>query len=124
MVILKNILVATDFSEPSSVALAYGRELATSYRATLHVLHVVENVMVHYSPEIGLTSPVLQEKIEAVAQRDLEKLISAVTGGRSMSSCSYSGVRLLRADSRTMPERSLLTWWSSALMDAAAFSVC
>lgn len=77
MVILKNILVATDFSEPSSVALAYGRELAKSYRATLHVLHVVENVMGHYSPEIGLTSPVLQEKIEAVAHRDLETLVSA-----------------------------------------------
>ena len=40
MVALKNILVATDFSEPSAVAMAYGRDLARSYRARLHVLHV------------------------------------------------------------------------------------
>ncbi len=33
MIILKNILVATDFSEPSAKALAYGRDLARSYNA-------------------------------------------------------------------------------------------
>jgi hypothetical protein len=43
MIGLKNILVATDFSEPSAVALDYGRHLARSYDATLHVLHVIEN---------------------------------------------------------------------------------
>ncbi len=44
MVVLKNILVATDFSEPSTVAMAYGRDLARAYGATLHVLHVVEDI--------------------------------------------------------------------------------
>ena len=44
MVALKNILVATDFSEPSAVAIAYGRDLARAYGATLHVLHVVEDI--------------------------------------------------------------------------------
>ncbi len=34
MVVLKNILVATEFSEPSAVAMAYGRDLARSYDAT------------------------------------------------------------------------------------------
>ena len=43
MIALKNILVATDFSEPSDAALAYGRELARTFGATLHVLHVVDN---------------------------------------------------------------------------------
>ena len=50
---LKNILVATDFSEPSSVAMAYGRDLARNYNARLHVMHVVEDVMLRYSSEVG-----------------------------------------------------------------------
>ena len=50
MIVLKNILVATDFSEPSANALAYGRDLARAYNATLHVLHVTENIMLRYAP--------------------------------------------------------------------------
>ena len=42
MIVLKNILVATDFGEPSDAALTYGRDLARTFGATLHVLHVVE----------------------------------------------------------------------------------
>ena len=42
MIKLKNILVATDFSEPSDSALEYGRALALNFAARLHVLHVVE----------------------------------------------------------------------------------
>ena len=42
MIILKHILVATDFSEASDAACAYGRELASRFGATLHVLHVVQ----------------------------------------------------------------------------------
>ena len=41
--ILKDILVATDFSEPSRAALEYGKDLARSHDATLHVLHVVQD---------------------------------------------------------------------------------
>ena len=43
MLALKNILVATDFGEASDVALTYGRELATRFDATLHVLHVADD---------------------------------------------------------------------------------
>jgi nucleotide-binding universal stress UspA family protein len=43
MIAFKNILVATDFSEPSDTALIYGRALAHHFRATLHVVHVVGN---------------------------------------------------------------------------------
>lgn len=39
MILLKKILVATDFSEPSDTALAYGRELARAFNASLTVLH-------------------------------------------------------------------------------------
>jgi nucleotide-binding universal stress UspA family protein len=76
MVTLKNILVATDFSEPSGVALNYGRDLARSYNAQLHVLHIVEDVMVRYSPEIGYALPQMQTDLENVARRDLNALIT------------------------------------------------
>lgn len=44
MIALEHVIVPTDFSEASDVALAYGRTLARTFGATLHVLHVAENV--------------------------------------------------------------------------------
>ncbi|HSJ39708.1 MAG TPA: universal stress protein [Xanthobacteraceae bacterium] len=76
MVALKNILVATDFSEPSGVALAYGRDLARAYKARLHVLHVVENIMIRYSSEVGFAVPDFQGDLEEAARRDLNALIT------------------------------------------------
>ena len=77
MIALKNILVATDFSEPSNVALNYGRDMARAYGARLHVLHVVDDVLAHYSPEAGLISDQLQKDLEQMAWRDLEGQITA-----------------------------------------------
>src|SRR6185436_994935 len=65
MVAIKNILVATDFSEPSGVALAYGRDLARTNKARLHLLHVVDDVMLRYTPEAGLLGPDLQKDLES-----------------------------------------------------------
>jgi nucleotide-binding universal stress UspA family protein len=76
MLALKNILVATDFSEPSGVALAYGRDLARNYGARLHVMHVVEDVMLRYSSEVGLALPTLQEDLVKAARRELEKRLT------------------------------------------------
>ncbi len=45
MIVLKNILVATDFAESAAVAMAYGRDLARTFGARLHVTHMVEDVM-------------------------------------------------------------------------------
>jgi nucleotide-binding universal stress UspA family protein len=75
MVVIKNILVATDFSEPSGVALAYGRDLARSYNARLHVLHVVDDMMLRYTPDVGPISEDLQRNVEALARRDLDAVI-------------------------------------------------
>jgi nucleotide-binding universal stress UspA family protein len=77
MITLNRILVATDFSEPSDSALTYGRELATRFGATLHVLHVVENV---YANTLGAenyvaVAPGLQEQLEADARERLEELL-------------------------------------------------
>jgi nucleotide-binding universal stress UspA family protein len=76
MIVLKQILVATDFGQSAAVALAYGRDLARTFNARLHVLHAVEDVMLRYSPEVGFASPDLQKNIEAASTRDLEKLIT------------------------------------------------
>ena len=44
MITLKNIVVATDFSEPATAALMYGRELARTFVGTLHLVHVVPDI--------------------------------------------------------------------------------
>ena len=76
MIALKNILVATDFSEPAAVALAYGRDLARTFNAKLHVVHFVEDVLMHASPELGLVGAELQKDLERVAWRDLDAIIT------------------------------------------------
>jgi nucleotide-binding universal stress UspA family protein len=45
MIALENVLVATDFSEPSDVAVVYGRALTEAFGARLHLLHVVPQAM-------------------------------------------------------------------------------
>lgn len=77
MVAIKNILVATDFSEPSGVAMAYGRDLARNYNARLHVLHVVEDVMARYSSEAAFVAPSLQEDLEKAARTQLDARLTA-----------------------------------------------
>jgi nucleotide-binding universal stress UspA family protein len=77
MIVLKNILVATDFGETAGAALAYGRDLARSYGATLHVLHVADNVMVRFAGETSMAVlPDLQEKIEEGAREQANALVT------------------------------------------------
>jgi nucleotide-binding universal stress UspA family protein len=76
MITLKKILVAIDYSEPSAVALEYGRNLARSYEATLHVLHVVEDVTMRYAGEFMAALPDVQKDLEKSAQLGMSKLIT------------------------------------------------
>jgi nucleotide-binding universal stress UspA family protein len=77
MVILKNVLVATDFGETSDAALTYGRDLARTFGARLHVLHVAENVVVRYANEMSMAFlPELQTQIEEEARKNIEALVS------------------------------------------------
>ena len=76
MIVLKNILVATDFSDSAAVALNYGRDLARTFNARLHLLHAVEDVMLRYSPEVSFAVPELQKNLEERAWRDLRALIT------------------------------------------------
>ena len=43
MIVLRDILVATDFGPAADAALTYGRALARSFGARLHLFHAMEN---------------------------------------------------------------------------------
>jgi nucleotide-binding universal stress UspA family protein len=77
MIRIKNVLVATDFSEPSAIALDYGRELARTYEATLHVLHVVEDLRWRYATDMAPTALIgIQEDVEASARARIDALLT------------------------------------------------
>ena len=77
MIALNNILVTTDFGEASDAALRYGRELAERFGATLHVLHVAENVAIATlgAETFAAVAPRLQEQIEENARKTLDELL-------------------------------------------------
>ena len=78
MLALKRILVATDFGEAAAKALAYGREFARRYDATLHILHVVDDVGARMLASSALPYDVnpLQQNIEEAARRELQDLVT------------------------------------------------
>jgi nucleotide-binding universal stress UspA family protein len=78
MIVIKNILVATDFSAPSDNALRYGRNLARAFGAALHVVHVVDDLSAHGTP---LATPAvnygrLQTELEAAAHETLATILT------------------------------------------------
>jgi nucleotide-binding universal stress UspA family protein len=76
-IVLRRILVPTDFSEESHAALKYGVALAEAFDASLHVLHVLE-VIAGAEPlvfEIDQRKPI-ESAIEATAWDELRKLLS------------------------------------------------
>lgn len=76
MITLKRILVATDFSEAADAALGYGRELARTFGATLHVLHVADDVYVKLGGDAFVAVlPELQQDIEQKARQRLAELL-------------------------------------------------
>lgn len=78
MILLKQILVATDFSEPSEAALAYGRELARTFGAKLTVLHACENIAARAYGADGFVfaEPELQRDVEAAARKQMDALLT------------------------------------------------
>jgi universal stress protein A len=44
MILMNAVLVATDFGETSNAAVVYGRNLARTFGARLHVLHVAQSI--------------------------------------------------------------------------------
>ena len=81
MIALKNIVVATDFSEPSDAALVYGRALARTFGAMLHVVHVVDNMptLVYGAEAYAVSMPELQQEIDNAARTQLADLLVQIT---------------------------------------------
>jgi nucleotide-binding universal stress UspA family protein len=79
MMTIHNILVATDFSETSTAALSYARELARAFNGTLHVLHVTDNVIAGAVGVEGYTTDwaALQREVDAAAHQQLGRIITA-----------------------------------------------
>jgi nucleotide-binding universal stress UspA family protein len=80
MVIIKNVLVSTDFSPIADAALDYGRALARTFASRLHVLHVVDDFAskLAYADAAmpGFAPAALQADIERAAGKDLEALVT------------------------------------------------
>src|SRR5438046_5295508 len=76
MIALRHVLVATDFSPASNAALTYGRALARTFGASLHVLHVMENPFLRPTtadPRVNKAAVVrtLNEQLTEEDRRDL-----------------------------------------------------
>jgi nucleotide-binding universal stress UspA family protein len=78
MIALKHILVATDFEEAADAAVAYGRGLARAFGATLHVVHVVDDVTSRAAAmaAYGVDFQKLQADVEASARKRLDQQVS------------------------------------------------
>jgi universal stress protein A len=72
------ILVPTDFSEPSDAALDYARVIATTFGASLHVVHVVHTPAAMISAEVYITDPqAFRAQLFDDAQRRLNHRVTA-----------------------------------------------
>jgi nucleotide-binding universal stress UspA family protein len=71
MILMNAILVATDFGETSDAALVYGRNLARTFGARLHVVHVAEDVRATAGQELyaGDLHELQAEVVETVTTR-------------------------------------------------------
>lgn len=74
MIELKNILLPTDFSEPSLAATNYALELARRFEAKLHLLHVIEDPVV-YLPMFESFPLPSKEEFEQYAEVRLQNWI-------------------------------------------------
>ena len=77
MLTLKTVLVPTDFSAASESALRYGKAMAERFGATLHIVHVMEDLLAHaWAAEVYVSSmPQLRDEIEKESRQRLDTLL-------------------------------------------------
>jgi nucleotide-binding universal stress UspA family protein len=79
MIALKNILVPTDFSDTSANAVRYAKAFAETFQASLHLLHVVEELLVYaWTPPEG-SIPLaadIRADLEVRTREQLHKLLT------------------------------------------------
>jgi nucleotide-binding universal stress UspA family protein len=78
MLALKTVLVPTDFSEASESALRYGKAMAEAFGASLHIVHVMEDLLAHaWAAEVYVSSmPQLRDEIEKESRHRLGALLT------------------------------------------------
>jgi len=71
------ILVPTDFSESAKYALPFAIDLAEKYRASLHILHVVEPIVAPVDFAWGTYSyPDIEKQLSGYVDESLEAILS------------------------------------------------
>jgi nucleotide-binding universal stress UspA family protein len=77
MIRMDNILVATDFGTTSESALNYGRQLARTFNARLHVIHVVDTTVMWAGVDgIAVDVAMVQAEIQDAAGERLRALLT------------------------------------------------
>lgn len=77
MIAIKKVLVATDYSDVAGAALRYGRVIASTFDAELHVVNVVETFFTLSGIEGYITDAAsLSLDIEQSARRQLEAIVT------------------------------------------------
>ena len=74
---LKKLLVATDFSSHSELALQYGLSLSQEYQSDLHLVHVITGTK-STEAEINWTSPDTESRYHDAARRLQESIPAEV----------------------------------------------
>ncbi|MEQ1911229.1 MAG: universal stress protein, partial [Vicinamibacterales bacterium] len=77
MTAIRNVLVATDFSDSAAAALQYGRELARTCQARLHVMHVVDDIRWRSLDMTPALTASVQESLVAEAESQLQALVTS-----------------------------------------------
>jgi nucleotide-binding universal stress UspA family protein len=77
MITLKYILLPTDFGETARVALKYAQALATTFNASIHLLHVLEDPLIYPAAHEGYFSlqPDYRQVMEQETYQRLETLL-------------------------------------------------
>jgi nucleotide-binding universal stress UspA family protein len=84
---IETVVVPMDFSDSSTAALAYAKQLADAFGASVHLLHVIPDPAAHpWAAEAysGSLSAILAE-LKADAQKNLEKALPAADRKRYRS---------------------------------------
>lgn len=89
MIVMKKVLLATDFSECAKTAEEYAAAFADQFQTELHVLHVVVDTSLmatEYGASLSL-APDYLEQIKNEAKRSIEKILveSVKRGGPGIS---------------------------------------
>jgi nucleotide-binding universal stress UspA family protein len=86
VITLKTVLVATDLGNSSQATVDYARSVASAFSATLHVVHVVDDVASRAMPppDVALDFGRLQTEREDDARRRLDSMVKDPTNPKDV----------------------------------------